>query len=78
MRSGGEILESVPDLTETEQKRFIGTIGGAEEPARRIPGSIAVALEALRQGAQVIRVHDVDETRQAMALWLALNFDDDR
>ena len=31
-----------------------------------MPGSIAVALEALRQGAQVIRVHDVKETRQAM------------
>jgi dihydropteroate synthase len=31
-----------------------------------------VALEALRQGAQVIRVHDVAETRQAVALWRAL------
>ena len=60
------------------RKRFIGTIGGVAEPARRLPGSLTVALEALRQGAQVIRVHDVDETRQAMALWSALNFDDDR
>ena len=42
----------------------------------RLPGSIAVALEALRQGAQVIRVHDVKETRQAVALWAALNGDD--
>ena len=40
-----------------------------------MPGSIAVALEALRQGAQVIRVHDVKETRQAVALWRALNGD---
>ena len=51
------------------RKRFIGTIGGAVEPAARVPGSIAVALEALRRGAQVIRVHDVAETRQAIALW---------
>ena len=51
------------------RKRFIGTIGGAVEPAARVPGSIAVALEALRRGAQVIRVHDVVETRQAIALW---------
>ncbi|PJN94306.1 hypothetical protein CNY89_15290, partial [Amaricoccus sp. HAR-UPW-R2A-40] len=40
---------------------------------RRTPGSIAVGLEALRQGAQVIRVHDVAETRQALALWAAVN-----
>jgi dihydropteroate synthase len=55
------------------RKRFIGAIGGADEPAARVPGSIAVALEALRQGAQVIRVHDVAETRQAVLLWQALN-----
>jgi dihydropteroate synthase len=54
------------------RKRFIGAIGGEAEPARRGPGSIMVALEALRQGAQVIRVHDVAETRQAVALWRAL------
>ena len=57
------------------RKRFIGTIGGAPGPGDRLPGSIAVALEALRQGAQVIRVHDVKETRQAVALWRALNGD---
>ena len=65
-------------LIGASRKRFIGTIGGAEEPARRVPGSIAVALEALRQGAQVIRVHDLEETRQAVALWRALNFGEDR
>ena len=45
-------------------------------PPTALPGSLAVALEALRQGAQVIRVHDVKETRQAVALWAALNGDD--
>ncbi len=55
------------------RKRFIGTIGAAPAPADRVPGSLAVALEALRQGAQVIRVHDVKETRQALRLWSALN-----
>lgn len=54
------------------RKRFIGTISGAEATHDRVPGSLAVALEALRQGAQVIRVHDVSETRQACALWEAL------
>jgi dihydropteroate synthase len=60
------------------RKRFIGVVGDEQEPARRLPGSLAVALEALRQGAQVIRVHDVGETRQAVALWQALNFGTDR
>ncbi|HVL19868.1 MAG TPA: dihydropteroate synthase [Amaricoccus sp.] len=55
------------------RKRFIGTLGGAPVAADRVAGSIAVALEALRQGAQVLRVHDVKETRQAVALWSALN-----
>jgi dihydropteroate synthase len=63
----------VPILYGASRKRFIGAIGGAPEPAARAPGSIAVALEALRQGAQVIRVHDAAETRQALALWSALN-----
>ena len=49
----------------------------ARRPPTACPGSIAVALEALRQGAQVIRVHDVKETRQAVALWSALNGDEE-
>ena len=59
------------------RKRFIGSLGLAPDPADRVPGSLAVALEALRQGAQVVRVHDVRETRQAIALWSAINRDGD-
>ena len=62
-----------PILFGASRKRFIGAIAGVPEPAARVPGSLAVALEALRQGAQVIRVHDAAETRQALALWAALN-----
>ncbi len=64
-----------PILFGASRKRFIGTLGEAPEPRSRAPGSIAVALEALRQGAQVLRVHDVKETRQAVLLWSALNGD---
>jgi dihydropteroate synthase len=60
-------------LLGASRKRFIGTLAGVDVAAARAPGSIAVALEALRQGAQVIRVHDVAETRQAVDLWAALN-----
>ncbi|MCZ4260512.1 dihydropteroate synthase [Limimaricola sp. G21655-S1] len=62
----------LPLLIGVSRKRFIGTIGGAEAPKDRMPGSIAVALWAARQGAQVIRVHDIKETRQALDLQHAL------
>lgn len=61
-----------PLVLGASRKRFIGTIGAAPDPARRAPGSIAVALAAVAQGAQILRVHDVDETRQALALWCAV------
>ncbi|PWE33670.1 dihydropteroate synthase [Maritimibacter sp. 55A14] len=60
-------------LLGVSRKRFIGTIGGEPDAARRAPGSIAVALEAIRQGVQITRVHDMAETRQAVALWQAVN-----
>ncbi|NRB02632.1 MAG: dihydropteroate synthase [Rhodobacteraceae bacterium] len=62
----------VPVLLGVSRKRFIGTIGQAPEAKDRAPGSIAVAQAALDQGIQIMRVHDVAETRQAVALWQAL------
>ncbi len=59
----------VPVLLGASRKRFIGTLGGAEQAAARMPGSLAVALAALKQGTQIVRVHDVPETLQAIALW---------
>ncbi|MEQ6247470.1 dihydropteroate synthase [Sulfitobacter sp. HNIBRBA3233] len=61
----------VPVLLGASRKRFIGTIGGAADPPARAPGSIAVALAAVAQGVQIVRVHDVAETAQAIALWRA-------
>lgn len=63
----------VPLLLGASRKRFIGTIGQEAVAERRVPGSLAVALAGVAQGAQVLRVHDVDETRQALRLWQALN-----
>ncbi|MFN3992761.1 MAG: dihydropteroate synthase [Tabrizicola flagellatus] len=62
-------------LLGTSRKRFIGAIGRAEAPETRAPGSIATALAGVAQGVQVLRVHDVAETRQALRLWQALNTD---
>jgi len=38
-------------------------------PKDRLPGSLAAALAGLNRGAQMLRVHDVAETRQAVAVW---------
>jgi dihydropteroate synthase len=61
----------LPVLLGASRKRFIGTISGVEEAQRRLPGSLAVALAGVAQGVQMIRVHDVPETRQALSLWQA-------
>ncbi len=61
----------VPVLLGASRKRFIGTIGNAPEAAERAPGSIAVALAGIAQGVQIVRVHDVAQTAQAIALWRA-------
>ena len=61
----------VPLLLGASRKRFIGTIGGAKGGAARAPGSIGVALAGIAQGVQMLRVHDVAETAQAIALWRA-------
>jgi dihydropteroate synthase len=61
----------VPILLGASRKRFIGTISGAEDASTRAPGSIGVALAAVAHGIQVLRVHDVAETRQAVSLWQA-------
>lgn len=62
-----------PVLLGASRKRFIGEIGGAEAAPARMPGSVAVALFGAGQGAQILRVHDVAETRQALYLWQALS-----
>ncbi len=62
----------LPVLLGASRKRFIGTLGAGAEASRRMPGSLAVALAGVAQGMQMIRVHDVAETRQALSLWLAV------
>ncbi len=61
----------VPLLVGASRKRFIGALTGESDTKARLPGSIAAALIAAGQGAQILRVHDVAETRQALAVWRA-------
>ncbi|MGB0507531.1 MAG: dihydropteroate synthase [Pikeienuella sp.] len=58
-----------PVLLGVSRKRFIGVLGEEPEAANRAPGSIAAAIVGVQQGSQIIRVHDVKETRQAVAVW---------
>ena len=55
-------------LLGASRKRFIGTISGTEDAAARMPGSLAVAQSAVAQGVQILRVHDMLATKQALAL----------
>jgi dihydropteroate synthase len=65
-----------PVLLGASRKRFIGTLGGEERADRRVAGSLAVALAGAAQGVQLLRVHDVAETRAALALWRAISGED--
>ena len=58
-----------PILLGVSRKRFIGTIGNQPEAAKRGPGSAAIGWQALSQGIQILRVHDMDAHRQMMSLW---------
>ena len=55
------------------RKRTIQSVDPtATDPADRLGGSLALALEAARAGASILRVHDVRETVQALAVQAAL------
>ena len=58
-------------LLGASRKRFIGTIGGSDTARHRAPGSVAVALAGVAQGVQLLRIHDVRETTEALRLWQA-------
>jgi dihydropteroate synthase len=61
----------VPLLVGVSRKRFVGSITGESDPKRRVAGSIGAALAAAGQGVQMVRVHDVLETRQSIHSWRA-------
>ena len=61
-----------PVLVGASRKSFIGRLAGGDTADDRLPGSLAAALWAAGQGVQILRVHDVAETRQAIALQSAI------
>ena len=61
-----------PVLVGASRKRFIAALDREGPADRRLGGSIAAALGAAAQGAAILRVHDVPETRQALAVFRAI------
>jgi len=61
----------VPVLLGASRKKLIDHISDVPNPRDRVPGSIAAALAGAAQGMQIIRVHDVAATRQALNVWRA-------
>ena len=59
----------VPVLLGASRKALIGRIAGEAPPETRLPGSLALALHGAACGVQILRVHDVAETAQALAVW---------
>jgi dihydropteroate synthase len=61
-----------PVVLGASRKRMIGALSGEAPADRRLAGSLALALKAAEQGVQLIRVHDVAETVQALKVWRGL------
>ena len=61
-----------PLLIGVSRKRMIGELTGEAEAAERVHGSVAAALASVARGAQIVRVHDVKATADALKVWDAL------
>ena len=54
------------------RKSFIAKIAPPAPPKERLGGSLAAAIAAVARGADIIRVHDVAASVQALAVWRAI------
>jgi dihydropteroate synthase len=61
----------VPVLLGASRKKLIGQLCNVDDAKSRVHGSIAAALSSIAQGVQIVRVHDVAATRQAICVWQA-------
>jgi len=62
-----------PIVAGLSRKSTIGKITG-RAVEERLAGSLAMALLALEHGATILRVHDVKETKDVIAVWQALSY----
>jgi dihydropteroate synthase len=62
-----------PVLAGWSRKRTLGTLTGHSDAAARVHASVAAALACVAQGAQMVRVHDVAATVDALKVWRAFS-----
>ncbi|HEZ6732861.1 TPA: dihydropteroate synthase [Neisseria meningitidis] len=62
----------LPLLIGVSRKSMIGELTGETDAAARVHGSVAAALASVARGAQIVRVHDVKATADALKVWEAL------
>jgi dihydropteroate synthase len=74
LMNGLALLHSLgcPIVVGASRKRTIGALSNEAPADKRLGGSIAFALKAVEQGVQILRVHDVPETVQALRVWRGL------
>lgn len=64
-------IDSLPVLVGVSRKAMLGAITG-RPVEQRVAASVAAALIAAQKGAKILRVHDVAATRDALAVWTAI------
>ncbi|SPK71821.1 7,8-dihydropteroate synthase [Cupriavidus taiwanensis] len=64
--------DGLPVLAGISRKSTLGAILGGRPPQQRIAASIAAAVCAVERGAFIVRVHDVEQTVDAVKTWWAV------
>ena len=67
------VKTGLPVMYGASRKSLIGAMDANAPANERLGGSLALALEAASKGASILRVHDVAQTRQALAVWAFIN-----
>jgi dihydropteroate synthase len=67
------IKQQYPILISVSNKSFIGKLLGKENPSDRLFGSIAAEVVSVQNGADIIRTHNVLETKDAIQVALKLS-----
>ena len=63
-----------PLLLGLSRKRFIKDLSGNNDSKERIGGTISSCLYSVLQGVQILRVHDINEIKQALKIFKKLQF----
>ena len=61
-----------PVMLGVSRKLFVAGARGSGETREGLSGSLAAALWGLARGANILRVHDVDETVRATTVWMSI------